>query len=160
MNIYVFSDSHTDTSRMLQVIENNKHRIDYIIHLGDNDSDADYISQSYFTIPVAAVAGNCDMFSRRRNEILVKYGSKRLLLTHGANIVSAGCYGGALRAAKDEKADGVLFGHTHVPYCETIDGILLFNPGSITLPRGGSTYSYGIIEINDDVMTAKCVNFD
>ena len=30
----------------------------------------------------------------------------------------------------------VVFGHTHRPFCETVNGILFLNPGSVTRPRG------------------------
>ena len=35
-----------------------------------------------------------------------------------------------LHAAAQEQADVVLFGHTHVQYCETREGILVLNPGA------------------------------
>jgi hypothetical protein len=28
-------------------------------------------------------------------------------------------------------ADAIVFGHTHRPYAETVDGVLLFNPGGV-----------------------------
>ena len=33
--------------------------------------------------------------------------------------------------AKEQKVDAALFGHTHRPYCEKIDGIWFLNPGSV-----------------------------
>ena len=160
MKIFVFSDSHADSSRMVKVISKYNSQINAIIHLGDHDSDIERIMHVAGNIPIAAVAGNCDMLSTRRNEVLAEYEDKKFLLIHGQNLVSAGNYGGALKAAKDNKADAVLFGHTHIPFCRTVNGILLFNPGSISLPRGGSTYSFGIIEITDNKINAKCVDFE
>ena len=41
----------------------------------------------------------------------------------------------------------VLSGHTHIPVLETNEfGILLFNPGSVSIPKGGFPASYGVYE--------------
>ncbi len=38
-----------------------------------------------------------------------------------------------------------LYGHTHIPMAEEIDGIYCLNPGSISLPKGGFKPSYGVL---------------
>ena len=40
----------------------------------------------------------------------------------------------------------ILRGHTHVPRGETLDGLHFWNPGSLSLPKGGSPRSYGLCE--------------
>ena len=41
----------------------------------------------------------------------------------------------------------VLSGHTHIPVLEeNPDGILLLNPGSVSIPKGGFPPSYGVYE--------------
>ena len=40
----------------------------------------------------------------------------------------------------------VLFGHTHIPYCAELGGILYLNPGAC---NGYSTPSCGIVEIEN-----------
>lgn len=40
----------------------------------------------------------------------------------------------------------ILRGHTHVPRGETLDGLHFWNPGSLSLPKGGSPRSYGLYE--------------
>ena len=40
----------------------------------------------------------------------------------------------------------LLRGHTHVPRGETIDGLHFWNPGSLSLPKGGAPRTYGIVE--------------
>ena len=48
----------------------------------------------------------------------------------------------------------VLSGHTHIPVLEkNPDGILLLNPGSVSIPKDGSANSYMILE--DGIFTAK-----
>ena len=46
-------------------------------------------------------------------------------------------------AAREKNADIVLYGHTHIPRAERIDGIWFLCPGSI---RDGA---YGIVDITD-----------
>ena len=43
---------------------------------------------------------------------------------------------------------GVLtHGHTHVPELKTLQcGMTIFNPGSVSLPKGGSTRSIGYFD--------------
>ena len=71
-------------------------------------------------------------------------------------------------AAFEEKCDIALFGHTHVPYDSegefAVDfarfyvrpwpgaapGVRIMNPGSISLPRGGSYKSYLIMYIDEN----------
>ncbi|MBN2046301.1 MAG: YfcE family phosphodiesterase [Anaerolineaceae bacterium] len=52
-----------------------------------------------------------------------------------------------LEEGKD--ADVIIFGHTHRPLNTTLDGQLLFNPGSITVsPEKGVALSYGVLRIS------------
>ena len=43
------------------------------------------------------------------------------------------------------RGDALVFGHAHVKVCEERDGIVLFNPGSVGIPRDGS-HSFGLYE--------------
>lgn len=38
--------------------------------------------------------------------------------------------------------DVFLFGHTHIPFCEKVGGVLCLNPGSVSLPKQDSPRSY------------------
>ena len=41
-------------------------------------------------------------------------------------------------------ADVLVHGHTHVPELKTLEcGMTIFNPGSVSLPKGGSSRSFG-----------------
>lgn len=49
-------------------------------------------------------------------------------------------------------AQAAIFGHTHTPFCQDIDGTWLINPGSPTHPRGLSFQgTYVIITVENDV---------
>jgi putative phosphoesterase len=92
--------------------------------------------------PVTAVSGNVDGFeaSGFPRECVVGIAGRRIALYHrlyeGGRMTTEG------RAFLDRaEADICVFGHTHKPTTERLDGMLLFNPGSagpkrFTLPRG------------------------
>lgn len=42
--------------------------------------------------------------------------------------------------------DILLSGHTHIPVCESENGILFCNPGSVSIPKEGSAHSYMLLE--------------
>ena len=49
-------------------------------------------------------------------------------------------------------ADLVIFGHTHIPYCENNGKIILLNPGSVKMSQ-----TFGVIEIeNGKIKAAVC----
>ena len=53
--------------------------------------------------------------------------------------------------AKENGADIVMYGHTHVPYLKKVFGVTVLNPGSISLPRQeDGKKSYAIMTVADD----------
>ena len=42
--------------------------------------------------------------------------------------------------------DVLVYGHTHIPVAEKRGDIFLFNPGSVSIPKGGFPASYGLLE--------------
>ena len=44
---------------------------------------------------------------------------------------------GEFDTAREENCGLAFFGHTHRMYLERVHGVLVCNPGSISLPRGG-----------------------
>ncbi len=45
-----------------------------------------------------------------------------------------------------QRGDILMFAHTHVPVLKKEDGVVYFNPGSISYPKAGSPASFGIFE--------------
>lgn len=158
MKILVLSDTHRDMGRAFKLINIIKDEIDCIFHLGDNVEDAESIRRN-FNIKVYNVAGNTDYTVSVPEEQLVELAGKKILLTHGHlyNIYSS--INSLYYRAKEINVNAVLFGHTHVPLNTVIDDVLIFNPGSLTRPRGNSTYSYGILDIVDDNIKAVNVEY-
>ena len=149
MKILIFSDSHGKTESMLAVAHMLAKDVSHMLHLGDNVAGYELLQRSFPSHAVHGVAGNCDFFSNAAVETLLEINGKRILMTHGhrhgvkADIYRLHC------AAREQRADICLYGHTHIANVETADGILLMNPGSIALPRGYEHKSYGIIDIAD-----------
>lgn len=148
MKLLVFSDSHRSLRGMRDAVE--VERPNYVIHLGDLEDDAQLLKSEYPQLAVTGVPGNCDGFVFSPLQKLVTYDGVRILMSHGHIWGVKGGYGAAIAAAQKSGAHIVLFGHTHVPYCEQAqDGLWVMNPGSIR-----DNGSYGIITINGK--TASC----
>ncbi|HBI08638.1 MAG TPA: YfcE family phosphodiesterase, partial [Franconibacter pulveris] len=47
-------------------------------------------------------------------------------------------------------------GHTHIPVAERRNDIIFFNPGSVSIPKGGFAASYGMLE--DDVLSINALD--
>jgi putative phosphoesterase len=84
---------------------------------------------------------------------LFSYSGYRFLLIHGHQYWSwneTKWYEKLREFGVTNKADIVIFGHSHKDFIDTTHKPFLFNPGSISLPRKASfEKSYGIIEIDD-----------
>ncbi len=146
MKILVVSDSHGMDRNLEYLLENEKN-IDLLIHLGDLEGSEDYI-EAIAPCECEMISGNNDFYSDLPAEKIIEIYGRRLFLTHGH------CYGvyqgfdRLVEEAKQREAEIVLFGHTHVPVYEKIDGITIINPGSISLPRQSDRIpTYGILKI-------------
>ena len=142
--ILVFSDSHGDVSFCEKII--NKIPSDMIIHAGDYDSDAKQLVKKFPDKNIQYVAGNCDIMSNSPQNLIVELDNVKIYLTHGHNerVKEESNMKTLLSAAKNNGCGIAVFGHTHFPFNETEDGIMLINPGS---SRYGK--SYAIIEIEN-----------
>ncbi len=140
--ILVLSDTHRKVSSAVQITA--LMHPDAIIHLGDLVEDAHELQACFPDIPVYMVRGNNDFIPMDCEHIFTLFGV-RLFCAHGHTIHPDR----GLQRAKEENCQAFLWGHTHRGQCTLKDGILLLNPGSLTLPRDG-IFSFGIIEIDDN----------
>lgn len=156
MRVLVFSDSHGSTKGIDKAISAIG-RFDAIIFLGDVDRDAAYIKKTYPLYPLYAVRGNNEAPSLAnhalKTEMTVELEGVRLFLCHGHLFGVRRGADNLVSRAKDESCTVALYGHTHIPHDEVIDGVRVFNPGSCTLPRNGVP-SFGILEIEN----GKCAS--
>ena len=145
MIIAVVSDTHGIVLPVAYSLQRNK--VDIVLHLGDNASDAKKIEQ-ITGMEIYAVAGNCDENSKDvPEELVLEIRRKKFLLTHGHNYDVDNGIDKIVEKAKEVGADYALFGHTHVHLRERVDGITVLNPGSTTLPRKGDTKGYYIVNL-------------
>lgn len=145
MIIAVVSDTHGIVLPVAYSLQRNK--VDIVLHLGDNASDAKKIEQ-ITGMEIYAVAGNCDENSKDvPEELVLEIRRKKFFLTHGHNYDVDNGIDKIVEKAKEVGADYALFGHTHVHLRERVDGITVLNPGSTTIPRRGDTKGYYIINL-------------
>lgn len=147
--VLVISDTHGRTKNLdkLLLLAGS---VDYLLHLGDVGNDAGYI-ESVAGCPCCFVAGNNDYFSGLPKERVVKIAGKTIFMAHGHNYYVNAHKGLIKKVAMEKGASIVLFGHTHVPYLEEEDGIVLANPGSLSLPRQADHLpTYLLITIAED----------
>lgn len=146
MRILAISDSHGSTDLIVEAVRTE--HPDVVLHMGDYALDASVLES--ISIPYRAVRGNCDRFSFDDDVIELTLENKKILMTHGHIYNVKLGYAALLNNAFCRGVDIVLFGHTHVPYCEEFDGLLAVNPGS--LKYGQKTYA--IFEIENGAV--KC----
>lgn len=152
MKIGVVSDTHLHKRNVYlpKALRDGLQGVDLILHAGDwiAPEVADLLAG---IAPVEGVAGNNDgdnIVDRFGLQKLIRAGNIMIGIIHGDG------YGKtteqrAYQAFAGEAVDVVIFGHSHVPYMERRDGVLLFNPGSPTDKRRQPRYSFGILEIGD-----------
>lgn len=118
---------------------------------GTWEGGAEHIRELAGDAPAAIIAGNNDFFCDLPNERIFTLGGHRIFMTHGHGYF---VHSGTLylkREARKKGADIVMFGHTHKPYMEEDNELLVLNPGSLSLPRQeGHRPTYIVMEIADD----------
>lgn len=155
MKIYVFSDSHRACAAMAEVLTQNKGDYDTVIHLGDRFTDCKALEPILGVTPLITLRGNCDSDTPDPS-VLPSYAVElygiRFFLCHGHEQSVKTTYDVLFNEARRYGCRAALFGHTHVPLCETRGGITIFNPGSIGVPYPPRKPSYGVITIEGDLV--------
>ncbi|MCR6544102.1 metallophosphoesterase family protein [Dehalobacterium formicoaceticum] len=156
MIIGVLSDSHIPgrANKIPAFIWQAFAEVDLILHAGDIVDERVLIDLNALA-PVEAVYGNMD----QRNEYhiyqltkkkIIAAGNKKIGLIHGDGS-SGSTLQRAAKAFSDDEVDCVVFGHSHQPFNEVINGVLMFNPGSCTNPRREPQPSCGILYVGKDI---------
>ncbi|MGP8054228.1 MAG: metallophosphoesterase family protein [Limisphaerales bacterium] len=126
--------------------------VGHILHAGDIGPDS-LIAGLEAVAPVTAVSGNTDGSAIFRPTETVALGGHTFLVHH---IVDP-------RALKEElqnriaraRPDVVVFGHTHKRFCETMGGILFFNPGYSGRPKFNTERSVAILHCEGKEIRAE-----
>lgn len=149
MWVGVLSDSHGDVGRAEQAVK-AMGAVDLVIHAGDFYQDALYLEHR-LGVDVHGVVGNCDRGAPGPLEEILVLCGHRIYLTHGHLY---GVKRGLMRLtyrAQEVDAEMVIYGHTHVPQNEEVDGIHYLNPGSVAWPRVPGQCKYALIRLDAGV---------
>ena len=161
MKVLVISDIHGSSyyaRKIEEIVE--KENPEKIVLLGDlyYHGPRNELSQEYAPMEVAkilnslkdkliVVKGNCDaevdeMISEFKFEehILTNINGKNIYFTHGHKY--------NIENIPYEDFDILIYGHIHQGFIQEKEGYLFANPGSISLPKGGTEHSYLILEEN------------
>jgi putative phosphoesterase len=154
MKIILISDSHGNTNNIIKAIRKNKD-IDMVIHLGDMLGDILKVTELFKEIKFEFVPGNNDWTRQYPQEKLLMLEGKKVFITHGHQYGVKYDYHRIIMKGKAEEADAVFFGHTHIAEEIFSDGMLVLNPGSISLPGDFRNPTYCIVEIRDGKIVSR-----
>ncbi|MBR3316793.1 MAG: phosphodiesterase [Atopobiaceae bacterium] len=171
MRLVIASDIHGAADaceRLMQAVD--AERPDRLVLLGDllyhgprNDLPADYAPKRVIEMLneratlIIAVRGNCEAEVDQMvlsfpcmatyNALFDPETGRTLFLTHG-HVWGPGLHNSVNNPPALANGDALVYGHTHIKVNEQSaaqPGVLLFNPGSVGIPKDGSA-SYGLYD--------------
>ncbi len=149
MLIAVISDTHLPRGarRLPEACIERIAAADLLLHAGDFSTLEVLRELEAIGPPVMGVQGNVDSAELRRllpKERVVEAEGARIAMVHDAG-PSAGRLA-RMRARFGDRADVVVFGHSHMPLHEQADdGFQILNPGSPTERRRAPRHTMGLI---------------
>ncbi|ADI02795.1 MAG TPA: metallophosphoesterase [Syntrophothermus lipocalidus] len=155
MRIVVCGDTHGRIN-MMKAELGKMEGVDLLLHTGDFYKDGLELAR-FSGVQARVVVGNCDIGMSEPAEDLFEIEGYRFLLTHGHLYRVKNHLISLKLRAKETGADVVVFGHTHEPGWEKIEGIWFLNPGSASLPRLHQYGTYALVEIDQDRITTRLV---
>ncbi len=141
--LLIFSDTHGVTSVMSNALKCNQHCATTVIHLGDGTDDAESVMNLYPQIPLVTVRGNREdyysMFSSAPRETTLDIGGLRIFLCHGHTYNVKSSVNQAIYRAIEQRADILLYGHTHIADYSIVAGIDETHPLHVVNPGSART---------------------
>ena len=127
-------------------------RADLILHAGDL-MDPALLKELAAYAPTRAARGNLDPPGAGLPETLeFEFGGARVAMTHDS---------GTKRGRRSRmrrrfpRARAVVFGHSHIPWLEDKDGLLLLNPGSPTDRRRQPDHTFALLQVDGGEVSAE-----
>lgn len=165
LTIGVLSDTHIFAGgkgrqlppEVLDLFE--RFRVDLIVHAGDILVH-DVLDSLATVAPVLAVHGNNEplpLWQELPERIVLAVGNHRIGVLHGHGGSTARA---TARTAFEETVDIVIYGHSHIPMIEEVDGVVYFNPGSPTDRRWSRHFGIGILAISARNVRPELILFD
>ncbi len=155
MRIGVLADTHIPkTAKAIpEKVLKAFNDVQLIIHAGDIVEEP-VLRQLEMVAPVVAVYGNRDSETLKRilpEKKIIELEGFRIGIFHGH-----GDKGTTMQRLpgffQGVSLDCIIFGHSHIPYIEKINGILYFNPGSPTVKKRQPHPSVGILTLSDTIV--------
>lgn len=126
--------------------------VEHILHAGDIGF-ASIILELEDIAPVTAVYGNTDTDLPFKETEVVELAARKFLVHHIVNPLAPDDK--VKYRITRERPNAVIFGHTHKRFCETIDGILFFNPGYSGKPKLNLLRSAAILHCDEKEIRAE-----
>ncbi len=161
MKLMIASDIHGSAKYCRELLEAyEKENADRLLLLGDilyhgprNDLPEGYDPKQVIAMlnekknEIFAVRGNCEAevdqavlaFPVLADYALLPLKERMIYVTHG-HLYNRD------HIPPMKKGDILLHGHTHIPACEEYDGYIYMNPGSVSIPKNGTSRGYMILE--------------
>jgi len=150
-SVLVISDSHGNIATLTTALKwAYDANLDAAVFLGDGYEDLNLASaRAGFALPWHAVRGNGDFSFSVPDDMALEISARKIFLAHGNRHNVREGHKTISAAARNAGAEAALFGHTHVPYCATVNGMFLLNPGSIGRPRSDAGHTFAVLECPD-----------
>lgn len=156
--IGVLSDTHIPQrgARLPDTVLRHFEDVELILHAGDLSTLA-VLDQLSAYAPVEAVQGNIE-----QHEVVMKLPIKRTLVVGGCEIGLTHILGERRHYARNARrefltARVVLFGHSHIPWLEDANGLLLLNPGSAMDCRQQPRCTIALLTITNGEPSAEII---
>lgn len=153
MRIVVLSDSHGDVSNVNRILMSQS-KAEVVLFCGDGGDDIEAARLNFPEKMFISVKGNCDWGKTLPITEFFTAEGKKIMLTHGHTYNVKFTYSEVIQAAKSNRCDILLFGHTHSSFTDYDDGLYIMNPGS----AHGYNATYGIIDITPRGIVTNILN--
>ncbi len=153
MDILVVSDTHGRNERLTE-LEWAYPQAQRCLHAGDWGGDPN--RYRYWL----SVKGNNDYYAvNLPRDRIVEIEGHRIYMIHGHQVAFSNRTQQLVNLAKANQCDIVISGHTHRPFLEEKDGILVLNPGSLSRNRDGSLPSYAVLTLEGSSKKAQIYRY-
>ncbi len=164
MRVGLLSDSHGELENLRRAAKALANQVDLIVHLGDDWDDCRVLEELDLKfIRVPGVFSSYYQDPQITNRRIEEFNGWKALLTHTPSI-----HTNDLPQDVDPedvvamgKAAVVLYGHTHIPKIEEIEGALWVNPGHLkSEDKKGCPASYAILDFGLEEVLAKIYSLE
>ncbi len=153
--IIIASDSHRRNDR-LAMIRKAYPDADLYLHAGDytvKDPDQDWIY----------VQGNNDPAGEEPESRVVPVGEHRIYMVHSHQCKRSRKCPLHLRLAEEAREKGcdiVVYGHSHLPAIDEVDGVLILNPGSVQRAGRGARKGFIVLTLDGGKLLPQFVDWE